>query len=161
MKLALPTSEGSELVSDANVLVRVVAPGEYRAQARALWQRLVDGDAPCVVPVFCPTEVISSLRQMGRGSLLTPDEEAEAFEEFATIIRPVLVTIDTPPLMRAAWRIARELDERHTYDSVYLAIAQAFGMEFWTADQQLLRRLAGRFPLARFLGDFPLPPTTD
>jgi hypothetical protein len=33
-------------------------------------------------------------------------------------------------------------------------------MEFWTADQQLLRRLAGRFPEARFLGDYPLAPPT-
>ena len=43
-------------------------------------------------------------------------------------------------------------------DSVYLAVARAFGMEFWTADQRLLRDLAGRFPEARFLGDYPLPP---
>jgi predicted nucleic acid-binding protein len=66
--------------------------------------------------------------------------------------------VDGPSLSRAAWEIARNLNERHTYDSVYLAIARAFAMEFWTADQQLLRRLDGRFPEARFLGDYPLPP---
>jgi hypothetical protein len=41
---------------------------------------------------------------------------------------------------------------------VHLAVARAFGMEFWTTDQRLLRTLAGRFPEARFLGDYPLLP---
>jgi predicted nucleic acid-binding protein len=52
--------------------------------------------------------------------------------------------------------VAYELNERHTYNSVYLAIARAFDMEFWTADQVLLRRLNGRIPQTRFLGDYPL-----
>jgi predicted nucleic acid-binding protein len=95
---------------------------------------------------------------MGRGGLLTPDEEEVAIRDFVDRIRPPLIAIDSPALTFAAWEIARDLNERHTYDSVYLAVARAFGMEFWTADQQLLRRLDGRFPEARFLGDYPLPP---
>jgi predicted nucleic acid-binding protein len=146
------------VVLDANVLVRLGVPGEYREQAQALWQQVMVGQEPCLEPVFCPTEVVSSLRQMGRGSLLTAAEEEEAFDEFLASIRPALITVDSPSLMRAAWEIARDLDERHTYDSVYLAIARSFGLEFWTADRQLLRRLDGRFPEAHFLGDYPLPP---
>jgi predicted nucleic acid-binding protein len=95
---------------------------------------------------------------MGRGNLLTVDEEAEAVERFTSRIQPLLVTVESPVLTRTAWQIARDLGERHTYDSVYLAVARAFGMEFWTADQRLLRLLAGRFPEARFLGDYPLSP---
>ena len=146
------------MVLDANVLVRLVAPSDYAEQVEALWIRVSVGGEPCVVPAFCSTEVISSLRQMGRGHLLTVDEEAEAIDRFTSRIQPILITIDSPVLTRAAWEIARDLGERHTYDSVYLAVARAFGMEFWTADQRLLRQLAGRFPEARFLGNFPLPP---
>lgn len=75
-------------------------------------------------------------------------------------ILPALVPVESPVLTRAAWESARDLSERHTYDSVYLAVVRAFGMEFWTADQRLLRQLAGRFPEARFLGDYPVPPPT-
>jgi predicted nucleic acid-binding protein len=146
------------VILDANVLVRVVVPGEYREQALALWDLVLAEQESCVVPVFCPTEVLSSIRQMSRGGLLPPVEEEIAINDFLTRILPALITRDSPALMRAAWEIARDLNERHTYDSVYLAIARAFGMEFWTADQQLLRRLDGRFPEARFLGDYPLPP---
>jgi predicted nucleic acid-binding protein len=146
------------VVLDANVLVRLVVPGDYRQQALALWNQLMAENAPCVVPAFCRTEVVSSLRQMARGRLITAEREEQAFDEFLTSIRPALITVGSPSLMRAAWEIARDLDERHTYDSVYLAVARSFGLEFWTADRQLLRRLDGRFPEARFLGDYPLPP---
>lgn len=158
MKPELHTNGASDVVLDANVLVRVVVPGEHRQQAQALWQRIIVEQEPCVVPVFCPTEVISSLRQMGRGNFLTTAEEEEAFDAFSTSIRPVLITVETPPLMRTAWEISRELNERHTYDSVYLATARTLRMEFWTADRQLLRRIGDRFPEAHFLGDYPLPP---
>ena len=144
------------MVLDANVLVRLEAPGDYREQALALWDRLLIEGSPCIVPAFCPTEVISSFRQMARGGLLTAGEEEEAVDRFTRRVQPVLITIDSPALSRAAWEIARDLNERHVYDSVYLAVARAFGMEFWTADQRLLRLLAGRFPEARFLGDYPL-----
>jgi predicted nucleic acid-binding protein len=158
MKRARRMHETSEVVLDANVLVRLVAPGEYERQAEALWTRVpVDGE-PCVVPAFCPTEVLSSLRQMGRGGFLTWEEEEEAVDRFTGRIQPVLITIDSSWLSRAGWEIARGLNERHAYDSVYLAVARALRMEFWTADRQLLRHLGDRFPGARFLGDYPLPP---
>jgi predicted nucleic acid-binding protein len=146
------------VVLDANVLVRLVIPGDYEDQAEALWNWLPASGEPCLVPSFCPVEVISSLRQMGRGRLVTQEREEQAFNEFLTDIRPALITIDSPALTRAAWEIARDLNERHTYDSVYLALVRAFSMEFWTADQQLLRRIGNRFPEARFLGDYPVPP---
>jgi predicted nucleic acid-binding protein len=144
------------MVPDANILVRLVTPGEYLEHAEALWRRAVAAREPCAVPAFCPTEVLSSLRQMGRGGILTPEDEVRAVDRFFTRVWPALVVIDSQMLSRAGWQIARDLDERHTYDSVYLAIARAFAMEFWTADRQLLRRLDGRFPEARFLGDYPL-----
>jgi predicted nucleic acid-binding protein len=146
------------VVLDANVLVRLVIPGQYEDQAEALWNHLMMSGGPCVVPAFCPTEVISSLRQMGRGDLITGEREEQAVEEFVMDIHPVLITFDNPELLRPAWEISRDLNERHTYDSVYLALARAFSLEFWTADRQLLRRLDSRFPEARFLGDYPLPP---
>jgi predicted nucleic acid-binding protein len=146
------------VVLDANVLVQLLTPGEYEEQAEALWNHLVNSGVPCVVPAFCPTEVLSSLRQMGRGGILAPEVEARAVDRFFVRIQPALVTLDSPSLSRVAWEIARDLDERHTYDSVYLGVARSFGMEFWTADRQLLRRLDGRFPEAHFLGDYPLPP---
>jgi predicted nucleic acid-binding protein len=138
------------------MFVRLEVPAEYRQQALALWDRLLLEGRPCVVPAFCPTEVISSFRQIARGGQLTDEEEEEAVDRFTSQIQPVLITIDSPTLTRTAWEIARDLNERHVYDSVYLAVARAFGMEFWTADQRLLRQLAGRFPEARFLGDYPL-----
>jgi predicted nucleic acid-binding protein len=148
----------NEVILDANDLVRMVAPGDYEAQAETLWRRMMLGHEACLVPAFCPAEVIASLRQMGRGGLLSSQREEVAVDDFLGRIRPVLIALDSPALTRVAWEIARDLDERHTYDSVYLAVARAFGMEFWTADQKLLRRLDGRFPEARFLGDYPLSP---
>jgi predicted nucleic acid-binding protein len=152
------TKGESEVVLDANILVRLVTPGEYEEQAEALWNDLITGTGVCAVPVFCPTEVLSSLRQMGRGGILTPETEGQAVDRFFARIYPALVTIDSLVLSRAAWQLACDLGERHTYDSVYLTDARAFRLEFWTADRQLLRRVGDRFPEAHFLGDYPLPP---
>jgi predicted nucleic acid-binding protein len=146
------------MVLDANVQVRLVVSGEYEDQAEALWAQILGEARLCVVPAFGPAEVISSIRQMGRGGMLTADEEDAAVRDYVTRIRPGLTVIDSPALTLVAWEIARDLNERHTYDSVYLAVARAFDMGFWTADQRLLRQLAGRFPEAHFLGDYPLPP---
>src|SRR4051812_37540373 len=107
MRPAPRTSEASEVILDANVLVRLVVPGDYEQEAEALWDQLLIRQEQCMVPVFCPTEVISSLRQMARGGFLSPEREEEAFNEFATDIRPVLITIETPELMRSAWEISR------------------------------------------------------
>jgi predicted nucleic acid-binding protein len=109
MKLGQRMTEASEVVQDANVLVRLVAPSDYEEQTEALWNSVATGNELCVVPSFCPTEVISSLRQMGRGGLLTPRDEEEAVERFTSQIQPVLITIDSPALTRLAWEIARDL----------------------------------------------------
>lgn len=138
------------------ILVRLVVSGEFEEQAETIWTRILGESRLCVVPAFCPTEIISSIRQMGRGGMLTADEEAAAVRDFVNRIRPGLTTIDSPALTMAAWEIARDLNERHTYDSVYLAVARAFGMEFWTTGRQLLRHLDNRFAEAHFLGDYPL-----
>jgi len=156
MRRALPTSAVNKVTLDANIFVRVLVPGEYSAQADALWNSLLTGSRMCWVPEFCPKEVISSLRQIGRGGVLLPEEEGEAVDRFITQIYPFLTPVGGAVLTRSAWESARDLGERHTYDSVYLAIAQRLNIDFWTADLKLLHRLNGRVPQARFLGDYPM-----
>ncbi len=40
------------------------------------------------------------------------------------------------------------------YDAIYLALAQQLGYEFWTADRRLIRFVAGKLDLVRWVGDF-------
>jgi len=84
--------------------------------------------------------------QSGTTPQTTSNEQPATIPDRLFAFRRAIATRDEP----TAREIARELDERHTYDSVYLAVARAFGMQFWTANQKLLRRLDDRFQEARF-----------
>jgi predicted nucleic acid-binding protein len=45
------------------------------------------------------------------------------------------------------------------YDACYLALAQRLNRPLVTADQALVRKLAGAGPAVEYLGNIPLPPT--
>jgi predicted nucleic acid-binding protein len=55
------TSEASDVVLDANVLVRLVVPGDYREQALALWDRISTGHEPCLIPRIADRQLLRRL----------------------------------------------------------------------------------------------------
>jgi len=47
---------------------------------------------------------------------------------------------------RRALQLAQELNLSAAYDAHYLALAEQFGAEFWTADQRLANNVSSRLP---------------
>ncbi|MDQ6693713.1 MAG: type II toxin-antitoxin system VapC family toxin, partial [Chloroflexota bacterium] len=49
--------------------------------------------------------------------------------------------------------LAKQFDRPRAYDTAYLAVAQMYGCELWTADEKLYNAVGGQLPWVRWLGD--------
>ncbi len=108
-----------------------------------------------VAPAFAWAEVGSALRQKVRMGALTEEEMERAWLAFLGL---GVQFLNTEALIRRSWELAAELDLPTLYDASFLATAElAAGgpCPFWTADEELVRHLAGRKPYVRRLADYP------
>ena len=59
------------------------------------------------------------------------------------------------PACCSAREIARQFNRSKIYDSVYVALAELRGCEFWTADHLLFNAVKAVLPFVKFLADYP------
>ncbi len=113
----------------------LLLPDENSDQADKLWSRWqIEGASP-VGPSLLYAEVSSVLREsvfFGRISLEEGDLAFEAFCGMGIAISP------RPDLHLLAWDLTKTLNRPRTYDSFYLAVAQAEGCDLWTGDKRLV-----------------------
>jgi predicted nucleic acid-binding protein len=104
-----------------------------------------------VVPPHFGTELISALRRgifLGRG---TAQDQAHGLELcLTTILRVVQPRWPERGTWERAWAWAERLRRANIYDSLYLAVAEETGADYWTADGNLVRALE--------VDGHPLPP---
>jgi len=141
----------SDFVIDASVAVKWIIDEEGTAQALALRGRSLA--APDLLIAECANVLWKMAR---RGQLSQP----EAVFAAGLLARADIELMPMRPYLEAATRMSIELDHP-AYDCVYIALAEAEGIPFVTADERLLRKVARRPPRLRFervlrLGDIGL-----
>jgi len=128
----------SVFVIDASVALKwfVAQPGH---EAAALWlRRYVQNPRLFIAPDLFRFEVHGALARLQRGQ-----EVGWAERCFERLDRLGLRTLPTTmPLFRRAHELAREVP-MGGYDAVYLAHAEQLEVPWLTADERILRRLAG------------------
>ncbi len=129
------------LCVDASVAVKWFVPEEGRAEALALWQRLVDGEQ-IVEPDLFFVEVANGLRHHAQGGDLTEKELGQAAE---LLVGLPVETWPARELVRAALRLAGDL-KLTVWDAMYVAVAHERQAELWTADEALYRRAREAVP---------------
>ena len=141
-----------KLVVDASVAAKWFLPAAhepYSAEATHLLDEFTSGEVHLMAPDLLWPEVGNLLWnsvRCGRVSMEMASKAVEALEQMGIRSAPM------QPLMAEAFSIASAFD-RTVYDSVYVALALRSGVPLVTADERLVRALAGRFPI-RFLGAF-------
>jgi predicted nucleic acid-binding protein len=76
-------------------------------------------------------------------------EAADSYDDFWALELPLH---PASSLVGAALRLAAQA--RHSvYDMLYIVLAEQRGCQFITADETLVRKLSGKFPFVRLLGD--------
>jgi len=135
---------GERLIIDASVAVKWVVTETGSDLAEPLLER--DLIAPDLLFAECANVLWKKVR---RGEL-TREEAAVAAQ---TLEQADLAVVPTRAYVGAAAAIAIELDHP-AYDAVYLAVAEAQGLRYVTADESLARKVRDRS--SRFQGTLVL-----
>jgi predicted nucleic acid-binding protein len=136
---------------DANVVVWSLVPSPLSDKAQELLGAIQAHQLTLVAPALLAFEVTSVLTRLVYLKALTRDEGEEAFAIFQRIPMRLSSRKGIIPL---AWRLAEQFNRPRAYDTSYLAVAQLYGCELWTADEKLYNVVGGQLPWVKWLGDY-------
>lgn len=133
---------------DASLIVPLVVGGEKASRVTELWIAWHEGGSTLLAPTLIFYEVTNALRRYVAQGELLPGEAVEALQ-IATDLEITLY--GDARLHQRALRLAEDLSLSATYDAHYLALAERWGAEFWTADRRLVKAVDSVFPWIRLL----------
>jgi len=123
----------AEQVIDASVAIKWVVKGEpFRNAARQLLYDARLNDILLLGPPLLEYEIESILQRFLYHRNATIPAVNAALAAFYAVKVQIVTHSD---LIRRARRIARQFDQERIYDSIYAALAERRGCEFWTADR--------------------------
>ena len=137
-------------VLDASVGAKWISPAgaePLAEQAETLLRQYVQGRLKLVVPDLFWSEIASFLWKAVRSNKISVGTAEDGLREMTARNLP---TISSQKVLTEALYIAARFD-RTPYDSIYVALAQAFQINLITADERLANALAAHFPV-KWLG---------
>ena len=139
------------VVVDASLAVKWLVEEDDSDKAHAALQAWVAQDITRIAPHLMPFEVANALhRRVLRGELNVGDSTR-------MISRPLesgLELHQPPGLHVRALQLASQLKQGAAYDAHYLALAESFGCELWTADERFYRAASPSVDQMRWIGEF-------
>jgi len=134
---------------DASVAIKWVVQGErWRQKARQfLFDSLARGYTLIAPPLFV-YETESVMQQFLTSGTLSLAEADAAITRLEAI---GIQVVTHPDMIRRAREIARLFGQAQIYDSLYAALAELRGCEFWTADKRYYDDVAAALPHVKFL----------
>ena len=126
----------ASVVVDASVAVKWLVEEDDSDIAHALLRSWESQGVVYVAPCLIAFEVANALHRRVALGELTIRDCAHMIE---TLLASQLQLHHAPGLHGAALRLANQLRQRASYDAHYLALADALGCDFWTADHQFYR----------------------
>lgn len=137
---------------DASVAVKLVLKGEaYRAAARQLFRDSIRAGITLIAPPLFPTEVDSVLRRRVHDGLL---DTRKALAAQRLLDRAPVEIRTHPELRQRARAIAERFNQRAVYDATYAALAELYGVEFWTADKVFYDAVRTELPFVKHLPNY-------
>ena len=141
------------VVVDASVAIKWLVREEHTDKALAILGAWHDEDVTLVAPYLLPFEVANALhRKVFRGQLTVVD----CARMISQLLSSRLELHQTAELHVKALELATELQQGAVYDAHYLALAEEFGCELWTADQRFHRAAEGGGNV-HWIGDWAMP----
>ena len=138
---------------DASVAVKWLLDEDYTPHADALLSAAIDRPEPMIAPALLASEVTNTLRQRQRRGLLTFVQTRVLLADFLGLPVSLYAPIE---IYDQALVLADRYGLPATYDACYMALAEAMGAVFWTADERLVRLLAGQLDYVHWIGDYPV-----
>ncbi len=141
----------SPVCVDANVVVWSLVPSPLSEKAQELLEDAQANQVALVAPMLLAYEVTSVLRRLVYLRALTPDEGEDAFNLFSRL--PIRFS-QRKSVIPASWQLAKQFNRPRAYDTAYLAVAQMYGCDLWTADEKLYNAVGNKLPWIKWLGDY-------
>ena len=139
------------VVVDASLTVKWLVEEEDSDKAHVVLQSWDTQDVTRVAPNLMPFEVANALhRRVLRGELSVGDSA----RLIAQLLGSRLELHQTAGLHARALELTSELQQGAVYDAHYLALAEGFGCELWTADQRFYRALSPSIDNVRWIGAY-------
>lgn len=106
-----------------------------------------------IAPVLLRYEFAAVARKWVYRELTTPEKAKTALD---TLLRYPVTTMIDDLLVYRAYELAAEHNRPTAYDSQYLAVAERYQCDFWTADERLYNSVNGKFPRIYWVGNVRL-----
>ncbi len=142
------------VVVDASLAVKWLIEEVDSDKAHAALQSWVAQDITRIAPHLMPFEVANALhRRVLRGELNVSD----SIRMIARLLASRLELHQPPDLHVRALQLASQLKQNAAYDAHYLALAESFGCELWTADERFYRAASPSIDNVHWIGEFSVP----
>jgi predicted nucleic acid-binding protein len=146
------------VVLDANLVAALIIPLVYSDQALRRLRDWQSAGVVLVAPTLLEYETVMVLCKAVVPGLMTTEEASEALE--ALLALKLITVAPTPALHERALRWSDRLGHKLAYDAQYVALAEHFGVEPWTADRRLANGARqARAPWVRWIGQEAYGPT--
>jgi predicted nucleic acid-binding protein len=142
-----PAPLAGPVVIDASAVVEYLVVLTLTEAATRLFHLAADGRVELWAPDLVYAESVSALRKLVRLGALAETPAESAVEH---LLHLPLTATGTASLMRDAWRMREYLTP---YDACYVALAEALGAVFVTAERTLAGELSKRRKRVRYLGE--------
>jgi predicted nucleic acid-binding protein len=130
------------IVVDANLCIALIIPLAYSDAAAKQWLFWETNRVQMYAPLLWEYEVVSALRKAIIARLISKKQTESAFQRLLVLgVERIMPDVD---LHRSALRWAEYVNQPVTYDSQYLALAEALEADFWTANKRLIDSLKNR-----------------
>ena len=146
----MPTSY---TVLDSGVLLATVQAETYTEHAKTLIDQLTEGQVQIIAPALLHYELVAVIRKWVYRELTTPEEAKVALD---TLLRFPVIPVADDALLYRAYALATMYNRSTAYDSQYLAVAERYECNFWTADERLYRAVNDTLPYVYWLGNIDL-----
>lgn len=138
------------VVVDASVAVKWLVREEHTDRALAMLGAWHDAEVTPAAPYLLPFEVANALHRRVIRDQLSVGDTARMISQ---LLGSRLELHQTQELHVRALELATELQQGAVYDAHYLALAEEFGCELWSADERFCRAASQSGRNVRWIGE--------
>lgn len=139
------------VVVDANILIAfVVADEPLHYQAKQLITFWHEAHIDLIAPRLFRSEITAVIRKAVYQQRITVEQGRILLKQ---VLAYPIEFYEDDGLLREAYELAVRFNRPRAYDSQYMALAERFDCEFWTADERLVNSTQSQFRWIRWLGN--------
>lgn len=139
------------VVVDASLAATWAVPERFSERALALADRWARAGTRLLAPCLLLPEVTNALY---KGVLRGESDIRTAQAGLRIILGFAIDILEGPGLQARAMALAHQLGRPTTYDCQYLALAEHYHCELWTADERFYNAARNVFLWMRWIGNF-------